>query len=157
MSTMRSQHVLPCSDGRWSVRALGASRVSRTFDSQDDAVAYASKRAAKDGLEVFIHNADGTVRQRAIFAPGFANESVANDAYNVHVRIDSPNTPAKDMQDLFVRTLARRSNVTPELIGHTIALNTGKKFVPVRITKDMVGHPLSKVRRSRSRKGVEIG
>ena len=40
------------------------------------------------------------------------------------------------------RTWSRRSTVVPEMVGHTIAVHNGKKFVPVYITENMVGHKL---------------
>ena len=40
------------------------------------------------------------------------------------------------------RTWSRRSTVIPEMIGHTIAVHNGKKFIPVYITENMVGHKL---------------
>ena len=41
-----------------------------------------------------------------------------------------------------VRTWSRRSTVLPEFVGHTIAVHNGKKFIPVYITENMVGHRL---------------
>ena len=41
-----------------------------------------------------------------------------------------------------IRTWSRRSSVIPEMVGHTIAVHNGKKFVPVYITENMVGHKL---------------
>ena len=41
-----------------------------------------------------------------------------------------------------IRTWSRRSLITPELIGHTLAIHNGKKFFPVYITENMVGHKL---------------
>jgi len=41
-----------------------------------------------------------------------------------------------------VKTWSRRSTITPELIGHTFAVHNGKKFIPVFITENMVGHRL---------------
>ncbi|MCH8289569.1 MAG: 30S ribosomal protein S19 [Candidatus Poribacteria bacterium] len=41
-----------------------------------------------------------------------------------------------------IRTWSRRSTVTPELIGHTFAIHNGKKFFPVYISENMVGHKL---------------
>jgi small subunit ribosomal protein S19 len=41
-----------------------------------------------------------------------------------------------------IRTWSRRSLVTPDLIGHTLAIHNGKKFFPVYITENMVGHKL---------------
>ncbi len=41
-----------------------------------------------------------------------------------------------------LRTWSRRSTVIPEMVGHTIAVHNGKKFIPVYITENMVGHKL---------------
>ena len=41
-----------------------------------------------------------------------------------------------------IRTWSRRSTITPELFGHTFAIHNGKKFFPVYITENMVGHKL---------------
>ena len=40
------------------------------------------------------------------------------------------------------KTWSRRSTITPEFIGHTFAVHNGKKFIPVYITENMVGHKL---------------
>ena len=41
-----------------------------------------------------------------------------------------------------VKTYYRRSTVHPEMVGHTLAIHNGKKFIPVFITENMVGHKL---------------
>jgi small subunit ribosomal protein S19 len=41
-----------------------------------------------------------------------------------------------------IKTWSRRSTITPELIGHTFAVHNGKKFIPVYVTENMVGHKL---------------
>lgn len=41
-----------------------------------------------------------------------------------------------------IRTWARSSTITPEFVGHTVAIHNGKKFFPVYITENMVGHKL---------------
>jgi small subunit ribosomal protein S19 len=41
-----------------------------------------------------------------------------------------------------IQTWSRRSTVIPEMVGHTIAVHNGKKFIPVFITENMVGHKL---------------
>ena len=41
-----------------------------------------------------------------------------------------------------VKTWSRRSTVVPEMVGHTIAVHNGKKFIPVYITESMVGDRL---------------
>lgn len=41
-----------------------------------------------------------------------------------------------------IRTWSRRSTITPELVGHTLAVHNGKRFFPVYISENMVGHKL---------------
>ena len=41
-----------------------------------------------------------------------------------------------------IRTWSRRSTILPEFVGHTIAVHNGKKFIPVYVTENMVGHKL---------------
>ncbi len=41
-----------------------------------------------------------------------------------------------------IKTWSRRSMVSPELVGHTFAVHNGKKFIPVYVTEEMVGHKL---------------
>jgi len=52
-----------------------------------------------------------------------------------------------------VKTWSRRSTVVPEMIGHTIAVHNGKKFIPVYITENMVGHKLGEFAATRQFKG----
>ena len=41
-----------------------------------------------------------------------------------------------------VRTWSRRSTITPEMVGHTFAVHNGRKFIPVYVSENMVGHKL---------------
>jgi small subunit ribosomal protein S19 len=41
-----------------------------------------------------------------------------------------------------IRTWSRRSTITPEMIGHTFAVHNGRKFIPVFVSENMVGHKL---------------
>ena len=41
-----------------------------------------------------------------------------------------------------LKTWARRSTIVPEFIGHTLAVHNGRKFIPVYVTENMVGHKL---------------
>ncbi len=41
-----------------------------------------------------------------------------------------------------IRTWSRRSTVIPEMLGHTIAVHNGRKFIPMFVTENMVGHKL---------------
>jgi small subunit ribosomal protein S19 len=52
-----------------------------------------------------------------------------------------------------VKTWSRRSTILPDMVGHTIAVHNGKKFIPVYITEQMVGHKLGEFSPTRSFKG----
>jgi len=52
-----------------------------------------------------------------------------------------------------IKTWSRRSTITPEMIGYTIAVHNGKKFIPVYITENMVGHKLGEFSPTRFFKG----
>ena len=52
-----------------------------------------------------------------------------------------------------IKTWSRRSTITPEMIGHTLAIHNGKKFIPVYITENMVGHKLGEFAPTRFFKG----
>jgi small subunit ribosomal protein S19 len=49
-----------------------------------------------------------------------------------------------------IRTWSRRSTITPEMVGHTIAVHDGRKHVPVFITEAMVGHKLGEFATTRT-------
>src|SRR5437870_11606395 len=51
------------------------------------------------------------------------------------------------------KTWSRRSTITPEMVGHTIAVHNGKKFIPVYVTENMVGHKLGEFSPTRTFKG----
>jgi len=52
-----------------------------------------------------------------------------------------------------VRTWSRRSTILPEFIGHTLAVHNGRKFIPVYVTENMVGHKLGEFSPTRTFKG----
>ncbi len=55
-----------------------------------------------------------------------------------------------------VKTWSRRSTIFPEMVGHTIAVHNGKKFIPVYITENMVGHKLGEFAPTRTFKGHSV-
>ena len=55
-----------------------------------------------------------------------------------------------------VKTWSRRSTIVPEMVGHTIAVHNGKKFIPVYITENMVGHKLGEFSPTRTFKGHSV-
>ena len=52
-----------------------------------------------------------------------------------------------------VKTWSRRSTITPEFVGQTIAIHNGKIFIPVFITENMVGHKLGEFALTRTFRG----
>jgi small subunit ribosomal protein S19 len=52
-----------------------------------------------------------------------------------------------------IKTWARRSTIPPEFVGHTIAVHNGKKFIPVFVTENMVGHKLGEFSPTRTFRG----
>ena len=52
-----------------------------------------------------------------------------------------------------VKTWSRRSTIIPGMVGHTVAVHNGKKFIPVYVSENMVGHKLGEFAPTRSFKG----
>ena len=52
-----------------------------------------------------------------------------------------------------VKTWSRRSTIIPDMVGHTLAVHNGKKFIPVYVTENMVGHKLGEFAPTRTFKG----
>ena len=52
-----------------------------------------------------------------------------------------------------IKTWSRRSTITPRMVGLTIAVHNGRKFIPVFISENMVGHKLGEFSPSRTFKG----
>jgi small subunit ribosomal protein S19 len=69
---------------------------------------------------------------------------------HVEKRIDALNAASEKK---VIRTWSRRSTVLPEFVGHTIAVHNGKKFIPVYVTENMVGHKLGEFSPTRTFKG----
>ena len=56
-------------------------------------------------------------------------------------------------QKKVLKTWSRRSTILPEFVGHTLAVHNGRKFIPVYITENMVGHKLGEFAPTRQFKG----
>jgi small subunit ribosomal protein S19 len=52
-----------------------------------------------------------------------------------------------------IKTWSRRSMITPEFVGHTLAIHNGNKFIPVFIYENMVGHKLGEFSPTRTFRG----
>jgi small subunit ribosomal protein S19 len=66
------------------------------------------------------------------------------------IKIDAMNA-ANDKK--VIRTWSRRSTIHPDMVGHTIAVHNGRKFIPVYCTENMVGHKLGEFSATRTFKG----
>ena len=56
-------------------------------------------------------------------------------------------------QKKVLKTWSRRSTILPEFVGHTLAVHNGRKFIPVYVTENMVGHKLGEFAPTRTFKG----
>ncbi|MBC8279053.1 MAG: 30S ribosomal protein S19 [FCB group bacterium] len=52
-----------------------------------------------------------------------------------------------------IKTWSRRSTISPDFVGHTIAVHNGKKFLPIFVTENMVGHKLGEFSPTRNFRG----
>ena len=59
----------------------------------------------------------------------------------------------REAEKKVIKTWSRRSTVVPEMVGHTIAVHNGKKFIPVYVTEIMVGQKLGEFSPTRTFKG----
>lgn len=73
--------------------------------------------------------------------------------YHLQEKVDAMN--ARNEKKV-IKTWSRRSTVIPDMVGHTIAVHNGKKFIPVYVTEQMVGHKLGEFAPTRTFKGHSI-
>jgi small subunit ribosomal protein S19 len=59
--------------------------------------------------------------------------------YKLEKRVLDMNTSSKKQ---VIKTWSRASMISPDFVGHTIAVHNGNKFIPVYVTENMVGHKL---------------
>jgi small subunit ribosomal protein S19 len=72
-----------------------------------------------------------------------------------HLRVKVEALNARNEKKV-LKTWSRRSTILPDMIGHTIAVHNGKKFIPVYITEQMVGHKLGEFAPTRTFKGHAV-
>jgi len=69
---------------------------------------------------------------------------------HLSVKVEKLNEESKKQ---VIKTWSRRSMIIPEFIGHTFAVHNGRKFVPVFVTENMVGHKLGEFSPTRTYRG----
>jgi small subunit ribosomal protein S19 len=79
--------------------------------------------------------------------------SVKKGPYVDSKLVDKILTMNESNQKKVVKTWARRSTITPEFVGHTLAVHNGNKFIPVFINENMVGHKLGEFSPTRTFRG----
>ncbi len=72
---------------------------------------------------------------------------------DIHLTDKIKELEAKGEKRKVIKTWSRRSTITPDMIGLTIAVHNGRKFIPVFITENMVGHKLGEFSPTRTFKG----
>ena len=65
-------------------------------------------------------------------------------------KVDKMNAAGKKQT---TKTWARRSMISPDFVGHTLAVHNGNKFIPVYVTENMVGHKLGEFAPTRTFRG----
>ncbi|WP_321287050.1 30S ribosomal protein S19 [uncultured Sunxiuqinia sp.] len=71
-------------------------------------------------------------------------------AYKLEKKVDIMNESGKKS---VIKTWARASVISPDFVGHTIAVHNGNKFIPVYVTENMVGHKLGEFAPTRTFRG----
>ena len=71
-------------------------------------------------------------------------------AYKLEAKVVALNLAEKKTP---IKTWARASMISPDFVGHTIAVHNGNKFIPVYVTENMVGHKLGEFSPTRTFKG----
>ncbi len=72
-----------------------------------------------------------------------------------HLRIKVSGMNARNEKKV-IKTWSRRSTILPDMIGHTIAVHNGRKFIPVYVTEQMIGHKLGEFAPTRTFKGHAV-
>ena len=70
--------------------------------------------------------------------------------FNLEKRVLDMNDSGKKS---VIKTWSRRSVISPDFVGHTIAVHNGNKFIPVYVTENMVGHKLGEFAPTRMFRG----
>ena len=68
--------------------------------------------------------------------------SVKKGPYLDHHLVKKIENALKNNDRKVIKTWSRRSTITPDFVGLTVAVHNGKKFVPVYVTENMIGHKL---------------
>ncbi len=71
-------------------------------------------------------------------------------SYKLEKKVTAMNDSGKKA---VIKTWSRASTISPEFVGHTLAVHNGNKFIPVYVTENMVGHKLGEFAPTRTYRG----
>jgi len=69
---------------------------------------------------------------------------------HLHKKVEDLN---RQGQKRVIKTWSRRSTISPDFVGHTVAIHNGNKFIPIYVTENMVGHKLGEFSPTRTFRG----
>ncbi|MDQ3072251.1 MAG: 30S ribosomal protein S19 [Bacteroidota bacterium] len=81
------------------------------------------------------------------------SRSIKKGPYVYHKLVEKIDAMNQGGKKSVVKTWSRRSMITPDFVGHTLAVHNGNKFIPVYITENMVGHKLGEFAPTRTFRG----
>jgi small subunit ribosomal protein S19 len=81
------------------------------------------------------------------------SRSLKKGPYVVDSLVAKVESMNKSGEKRVIKTWARRSTITPEFVGHTLAVHNGNKFIPIYVTENMVGHKLGEFAPTRTFRG----
>ena len=79
--------------------------------------------------------------------------SLKKGPYVMPKLLDKINELNRTREKRVIRTWSRASTISPEFVGHTLAVHNGNKFIPIFITENMVGHKLGEFAPTRTFRG----
>ena len=74
-----------------------------------------------------------------------------------HHLLDKVQAQSESGGNRVIKTWSRRSTIIPEMVGQTIAVHNGQKFIPVFVSENMVGHKLGEFAQTRTFRGHAAG
>src|SRR5262249_19741190 len=114
-------------------------RRRRTFEGQSPAIALGHPR---QGLQDATQQAHAERHRRAAKAKTLMARSIKKGPFIDGHLLKKVQALNDANQKSVVKTWSRRSTIVPEMIGHTFAVHNGRKFIPVYVTENMIGHKL---------------
>lgn len=79
--------------------------------------------------------------------------SIKKGPYIAHHLLEKVDAMNESGKKTVIKTWSRSSMIIPDMVGHTIAVHNGNKFIPVYVTENMVGHKLGEFSPTRQFKG----